>query len=58
MDLDSLYTNIPIQVGIACVKNIFEKYPDPIRPDEELLKLLEINLTQNDFMFEHKFIYK
>lgn len=55
MDVDSLYTNIPIQAGIACVKNIFEKYPDPKRPDEELLKLLEINLTRNDFMFDDKF---
>ena len=55
MDVDNLYTNIPIQAGIDCVKNIFNKYPDPKRPDEELLKLLEINLTRNDFMFNDKF---
>lgn len=55
MDVDSLYTNIPIQAGIDCVKNIFEKYPDPKRPDQELLQLLEINLTRNDFMFNDKF---
>lgn len=51
MDVDSLYTNIPIQAGINCVKKVFEKYPDPKRPDEELLQLLDINLTRNDFMF-------
>lgn len=55
MDVDSLYTNIPIAAGITCVKNIFEKYPDPTRPDDELLKLLEINLTRNDFMFNGEY---
>lgn len=55
LDVESLYTNIPIAAGITCVKKIFEKYPDPKRPDEELLKLLEINLTRNDFMFNDKF---
>lgn len=55
MDVNSLYTNIPIQAGIACVKKVFEKFPDSKRPDEELLKLLDINLTRNDFMFDGKF---
>lgn len=31
------------------------KYPDPLRPDEHLLKLLEINLPRNDFEFDSKF---
>lgn len=55
MDVDNLYTNIPIAAGIACVKKIFEKYPDPKRPDEELLELLDINLTRNDFVFNEQF---
>lgn len=55
MDVDNLYTNIPILAGIECVSNIFWAYPDPKRPDDELLKLLEINLTRNDFMFNDKF---
>lgn len=55
MDVDNLYTNIPIQAGIECVRNIFQAHPDPKRPDEELLQLLEINLTRNDFMFDGKF---
>ena len=55
MDVDNLYTNIPIAAGISCVKKWFEKYPDPKRPDRELLELLEINLTRNDFVFDGKF---
>lgn len=27
MDVDSLYTNIPIEAGIECVKKAFLKYP-------------------------------
>lgn len=29
--------------------------PDPSRPDKELLELLEINLTRNDFLFNEKY---
>lgn len=55
MDVASLYTNIPIAAGIECVKRIFLEHPDPKRPDEELLKLLDINLTRNDFMFNEEY---
>lgn len=55
MDVKNLYTNIPIEAGIKCVEDIFKKHPDPRRPDVELLKLLEINLTRNDFMFNGKY---
>lgn len=55
MDVNSLYTNIDIQAGIASVKKIFDKYPDPKRPDKELLQLLEINLMRNDFMFNGQY---
>lgn len=55
MDVESLYTNIPIEAGMNCVKQIFHKHPDPKRPDEELLKLLEINLCRNDFVFNGKY---
>ncbi|XP_038579870.1 uncharacterized protein LOC119906607, partial [Micropterus salmoides] len=55
MDIDSLYTNIVIPEGIQAVKNIFQKYPDAKRPDRELLQLLEINLTKNDFEFNGQF---
>lgn len=55
MDVESLYTNIPIQAGITSVKKVFEKFPDAKRPDNELLQLLEINLTRNDFIFNGEF---
>lgn len=55
MDVSSLYTNIPIQSGIDCVKQIFQRYPDPKRPDQQLLQLLDINLRRNDFVFNGKY---
>ena len=55
MDVKSLYTNIPIPEGIQCIKNTLEKFPDPTRPDRQILELLEINLTRNDFVFNNKF---
>ena len=55
MDVASLYTNIDTLQGISAVKNIFLKYPDSKRPDKEILQLLEINLTRNDFEFEGQY---
>lgn len=55
IDVDNLYTNIDIKAGLATVKKIFEKYPKKDRPDNEVLKLLEINLTRNDFVFNEEF---
>ena len=55
LDVKSLYTNIPIIAGIQCVKKLFDKFPDPKRPDRQLLQLLDINLTRNDFIFNNKF---
>lgn len=55
MDVESLYTNIPIERGIECVRKAFNKYPDKARPDDELIDLLRINLTRNDFVFNNEF---
>lgn len=55
IDVDSLYTNIVTTEGIQAVKDIFLKNQIKNRPDKELLKLLEINLTKNDFEFDGKF---
>lgn len=49
MDIDSLYTNIDISEAIQAGKNIFFKYPDSKRLEKELLQLLHINITRNDF---------
>lgn len=55
IDIDSLYTNIDIGAGLTAVKNTFDRYPDQNRPDKEILQLLEINLTRNDFEFNGEF---
>lgn len=55
IDIDSLYTNIETKAGLRAVRDCMKKYPDPKRPDEYILKLLEINLTKNDFEFDSKF---
>lgn len=55
MDVVGLYTNIPIAAGVDCVRRLFLEHPDPRRPDEELLQLLVINLTRNDFVFNQQF---
>ncbi|KAL6458590.1 hypothetical protein MHYP_G00320620 [Metynnis hypsauchen] len=55
IDIDSLYTNIETSAGLEAIKDWFIRYPDENRPDEHLIKLLEINLTKNDFEFDSKF---
>ncbi|KAL0149653.1 hypothetical protein M9458_055041, partial [Cirrhinus mrigala] len=55
MDIDSLYTNIETGAGLAAVRDCMNRYPDAKRPDDFILKLLEINLTKNDFEFDSKF---
>ena len=54
MDVSSLYTNIEIPLGIQAVKNILTRYPDPRRPDDALIRLLDISLRRNDFVFQDK----
>lgn len=55
MDIDNLYTNIEIKSGIKAVTSYFQKYPDKNRPQKELLQLLQINLTRNDFEFNSEY---
>ena len=42
IDVDSLYTNIDNTNGLEAFKQIFDKNPDPKRPDKEILELLKI----------------
>lgn len=53
--IDSLYTNTDTTLGLQAVEEIFRQHPDRARPDEEILALLEINLTRNDFHFNSQF---
>lgn len=55
LDVDSLYTNIDTKSGLSAVQKMFYKYPDSTRPDRDLLCLLELNLTKNDFVFDSKY---
>lgn len=51
LDVRSLYTNIPITEGIERVRRAFQRFPEADRPDRELLELLHVSLTENDFSF-------
>ena len=52
-DVTALYTNMKIDRILDSIRHIFHLYPATGRPDEELLNLLEITLTRNDFSFGH-----
>jgi len=54
-DITALYTNMNIDRTISTVREFFTRYPDPKRPDDELLELLEIAMKNNDFSFCHRF---
>ena len=51
LDVESMYTNIDHESGLKAVKQAFKDNPDPCRPDEHILELLEISLKNNDFVF-------
>lgn len=48
IDVNSLYTNIDTALGLQEVRTTFDKYPDPNRPDEAILQLLELSLHRID----------
>lgn len=51
----NLYTNIEILVGLGAIQRVQDRHPDPNRPDDCLMRLLEISLTRNNFVFQNKF---
>lgn len=53
-DITALYTNMNIDRSLKIVRDAFTLSPDPRRPDEALLELLEICLKSNDFYFAGK----
>lgn len=55
IDVESLYTNINTELGLQAVKKSLEQNPHPLRPDNAILQLLEINLLRNDFEFDSQF---
>ena len=56
LDVQSLYTNIPIQQGIASVKQALSEHASTAknRPDKFILTLLELTLLRNDFQFNNE----
>lgn len=50
-DVTALYTNMNITRILQTVRDIFNEFPVLTRPDEQLLNLLEITLSRNDFAF-------
>jgi hypothetical protein len=54
-DVTALYPNMVISRSLEVVKTLFETYPDPRRPDSEILELLDIALNVNDFQFADRF---
>jgi len=55
LDVNSLYTNIPIDKGLETVKQFFESFPDPSRPDKHIISLLSLSLYKNDFLFNGQY---
>ena len=53
LDIESLYTNIRTEDGLESVRKMFQTHPLPniLRPEKEILELLELNLSSNDFKF-------
>jgi hypothetical protein len=55
IDINSLYTNIETSLGLRAIKQAFDRFPDPQRPDKEILDLLELSLLRKDFNFNDEF---
>jgi hypothetical protein len=53
-DVTSLYTNMRLDLTIDAVRRQFAKNPDPNRPDYAILRLLNIILHNNDFVFDNR----
>ena len=57
LDVVSLYTNIPTEMGIKCIEDFLSDHrsPDAKPSNEMLIKLLEFILTCNDFEFNNEY---
>ncbi|MGL5901976.1 MAG: hypothetical protein ACRCZO_04760 [Cetobacterium sp.] len=55
MDVESLYTNIEIGRGLEAVQKCLRKFPEEGRPDQSIMRLLELSLRRNDFEFNGRY---
>ena len=53
-DVTALYTNMNLALTLQAVRQSFLHHPDPNRPSDILIKLLDITLNNNDFEFNGK----
>ena len=58
LDVESLYTNLPITESIYETRNLMEKHPNPNRPDKELIKLVHTITNNNIFKCNGKKIHQ
>lgn len=54
-DVTALYTNMNFTRSVEVVKKAFTENPDPARPTDQILELLKISLSGNDFEFNGKY---
>ena len=54
-DVESLYTNMKIELIIQSIKQAFQDHPNFERPDKAIIELLELTLNNNDFTFNGLF---
>ena len=54
-DINSLYTNMHIDRSVDCVRQALRENPELDRPDEHLLKLLDLTMRTNDFEFNGEY---
>lgn len=50
-DVSSLYTNMKLDRIMSTVATTLRRFPEPGRPDQHLLQLLDLTLRSNDFLF-------
>ena len=55
IDVSALYTNIPQDEGLKCVKETLEERNKPALPTEFIIKLLELILKNNIFEFNSEY---
>jgi len=54
-NVESLYTNMKLDLILKSIYEAFLESPDPFRPDIHLLELLKLTLYYNDFHFDNQF---
>ena len=55
LDVDSLYTNIDNEAGLSAVRSKMSSAQDQNLPIDQIIQLLDLCLSNNDFEFDGKF---